>query len=355
MTERTVPETDLTGEIPQRCDSRQDWDRRWANVTFLVVTALVCLPSLIARTLWSENGRSTNDFVVFILLPIIQFYLVLLCPVMLIRAKPRLAAFDCQWFRWDRSELKRFLLLALGIYLIEVAPSPLIYFFSVPFRAPGIILHNNIRGIEFWAVIAIYGVVLAPITEEVFWRGYAQSTLTRSFGPSIAILGQAALFGLMHIGPPLRVAETFLMGLLFGIWRHKRRTLLPLILLHMALNAPHQANRWLHLEEKLRPVATARDDVTPFAEASADTPCQFSLTVSDTAEPIQQLPSLAAATESNPRPKHVQESRIHAEPLSLADIPFCFKDCRFDPASSLNGTGTCRRQLPRSPPASSGG
>jgi len=351
MVKRNEDSLDVPREPTALSVSHGGWDKHWATVTFVVVTALVYSPSLIARTLWTENGRSLSDVVVFILLPIVQIYLMLLCPVMLIRAKPRLAAFDCQWFRWDRSEVKGFFVLLLGIYLISAAATPLIYFFSISNRA-SLALHNDNHGIVFWAFILIYGVVLGPISEEVLWRGYAQSTLTRSFGPSIGVLGQAVLFGLTHIAPPLLVIETFLTGLLFGLWRHRRGTLLPLILVHMGINATYQACKWLDLEERLRPARAARYDTAQTAPPLAHA---LKLNTSNGTGLPQQALSWATLAQSSGQAKHTGPSPIRAEPLLLGDIPFDFKDCRLGPASSPTSVGTCRRQFPRSPPASSHG
>ena len=60
----------------------------------------------------------------------------------------------------------------------------------------------------------LYGSLLAPVAEELLFRGYVLRTL-RPFGKRFAILGSAILFGLFH-GNLLQTPYAFLMGLLLG-------------------------------------------------------------------------------------------------------------------------------------------
>ena len=60
----------------------------------------------------------------------------------------------------------------------------------------------------------LYSAILAPIAEEVLFRGYVLRSL-RPFGKRFAIWGSAILFGLFH-GNLLQTPYAILMGLLFG-------------------------------------------------------------------------------------------------------------------------------------------
>ena len=60
----------------------------------------------------------------------------------------------------------------------------------------------------------LYTALLAPIAEEVLFRGYILRSL-RSFGKRFAIFGSAFLFGLFH-GNLLQTPYAFLMGLVLG-------------------------------------------------------------------------------------------------------------------------------------------
>lgn len=60
----------------------------------------------------------------------------------------------------------------------------------------------------------LYSALLAPIAEEILFRGYVLRTL-RPFGKRFAIFGSAFLFGLFH-GNLLQTPYAFLVGLLLG-------------------------------------------------------------------------------------------------------------------------------------------
>jgi membrane protease YdiL (CAAX protease family) len=86
----------------------------------------------------------------------------------------------------------------------------------------------------FWWVFATV-VILAPLAEEIAFRGYLQPALTPRFGSNGALLATAAAFGLMHgLAYALPVA---LLGGLFGWLLVRRGSLLPSILAHMLHNA----------------------------------------------------------------------------------------------------------------------
>ncbi len=83
---------------------------------------------------------------------------------------------------------------------------------------------------------ALAVVVGAPLAEELVFRGIIQSRLERAMPAWIAVVLQAALFGLIH-GAPVQIAYAFVMGLLFGYIRHRTGSILPTIAAHAAFNA----------------------------------------------------------------------------------------------------------------------
>jgi membrane protease YdiL (CAAX protease family) len=88
------------------------------------------------------------------------------------------------------------------------------------------------------------------IGEEGLFRGYMQTHLEKICTPRNAILIQALLFGLWHfvwnLSPfnparmSLYIATTFLVGLLFGYFYHKARSLTPLVFAHGLWNSVPQ-------------------------------------------------------------------------------------------------------------------
>lgn len=75
-------------------------------------------------------------------------------------------------------------------------------------------LLEEVSGMSDTFSMFLYASILAPIAEEVLFRGYILRTL-RPYGKRFAILGSAFLFGLFH-GNLLQTPYAFLMGLLLG-------------------------------------------------------------------------------------------------------------------------------------------
>lgn len=87
---------------------------------------------------------------------------------------------------------------------------------------------------SFIIIMAI--VVVAPIAEEILFRGQLQPAVEKRFGPWPAIIGPAILFGAVHLqpwaAPPLIIAGIFL-----GWLRWKTGSLLAPITFHIIMNA----------------------------------------------------------------------------------------------------------------------
>lgn len=79
----------------------------------------------------------------------------------------------------------------------------------------------------------LYAAILAPVAEELLFRGYILRTL-QPYGKKFAIFGSAFLFGLFH-GNLLQTPYAFLMGLLLG-WVAVEYSVLWAIAVHMFNN-----------------------------------------------------------------------------------------------------------------------
>jgi uncharacterized protein len=93
--------------------------------------------------------------------------------------------------------------------------------------------------LEAWA-LSLFGVTLAPLFEELFFRGFLYPVLVRRVGPSSAIILTAAAFGLIH-APQLAqawapVLVVFLVGLVLTITRAVTKSVASGLLIHMAYN-----------------------------------------------------------------------------------------------------------------------
>ena len=73
---------------------------------------------------------------------------------------------------------------------------------------------ESVSGTNDSVSMFLYAAILAPITEEILFRGWIQESL-RPYGKKFAILGSAILFGLFH-GNLLQTPYAFLVGLVLG-------------------------------------------------------------------------------------------------------------------------------------------
>jgi membrane protease YdiL (CAAX protease family) len=78
--------------------------------------------------------------------------------------------------------------------------------------------------------------IIAPIVEELFFRGMIYPWLRTQGGPILAILASAAIFAALHF-IPLLMPALFFIGLILGLLREWSKSIIPCILLHMMQNA----------------------------------------------------------------------------------------------------------------------
>jgi hypothetical protein len=91
------------------------------------------------------------------------------------------------------------------------------------------------------AAIILFGVVLAPIVEEMLFRGFLLPLLVRSVGPSLGILFTAVPFALLH-GTQNQwawqpVVLIGIAGIAFGYVRYRTGSTTAAFLMHSAYNA----------------------------------------------------------------------------------------------------------------------
>jgi membrane protease YdiL (CAAX protease family) len=89
--------------------------------------------------------------------------------------------------------------------------------------------------------------VFAPLSEELFTRGWFQSSYLRAggvAGPTSAILASATLFAAMHLfvstsllRNAVTVVAAFLSGLIYGRVRQASNSLFPVVIMHSVFNA----------------------------------------------------------------------------------------------------------------------
>jgi membrane protease YdiL (CAAX protease family) len=79
------------------------------------------------------------------------------------------------------------------------------------------------------------GIVVAPVVEELFFRGFVFAGLQKRFGWKSAGLISAGLFAVMHLRP-LTVLPILLLGMIFAYLYHRSKSIWPAVAMHVLTN-----------------------------------------------------------------------------------------------------------------------
>lgn len=83
--------------------------------------------------------------------------------------------------------------------------------------------------------LVVLGGILAPVAEELYFRGVLYGWMRQRWSPTVGMLASAAIFASIHLQPQV-MPEIFLVGVILA-WLYERSgSLFPGILLHTAMN-----------------------------------------------------------------------------------------------------------------------
>jgi uncharacterized protein len=130
---------------------------------------------------------------------------------------------------------KIYILLLIAVPMLKLGIiSPLVELISSPsseaFKTEII---NSVPDTGIYSFL--YLVLIAPIVEEVLFRGIMLEGLSKKYSPVVSIMFTSFLFGISHINP-WQILFTFILGLLFGWLYLKTRSLVPSIFCHILNN-----------------------------------------------------------------------------------------------------------------------
>ena len=128
-----------------------------------------------------------------------------------------------------------FVISVIDIVVTSIYDMLYIMLFGTP-SIPEIVLYyedseyNLILALSFTSMV-----IAAPVVEEILFRGYILDAIREIHGDTVAILGSAGLFGLLHLEPYV-VGMATLGGVIYGWIRIKTGSLWPSIVSHMVWN-----------------------------------------------------------------------------------------------------------------------
>jgi membrane protease YdiL (CAAX protease family) len=136
----------------------------------------------------------------------------------------------------------RFLLLGVGLQIVALLPIALLEaIYGHTAKQDVVSTADHARG---WQVpaLALAIVLLAPLTEELLFRGVLLRSLLRKQSPVVAVFVSALVFGLVHalgdpsIGTLIALPAIILLGVVSGWQAARTGTLSRSILLHVGFN-----------------------------------------------------------------------------------------------------------------------
>ena len=86
----------------------------------------------------------------------------------------------------------------------------------------------------WWLLLA--GIVVAPVVEELFFRGFVYAGLVQRYSWRKAALISSALFALVHL-QPLAIPPIFILGYVFAYLYQRCGSIWPAVLMHVSTNA----------------------------------------------------------------------------------------------------------------------
>jgi hypothetical protein len=176
----------------------------WLGLFLLVLSIFVYVLAI------SLVGDSQNTGIFFVA----TFEFILLIPIAII--------FSLRKVRWVELGLRGFNRnnLTLGCGLLAA-----VYF---------LVIINNLIMVALGIVFVT--VIVAPFTEELFFRGFLFKGLREKYGWINALMFSSIIFALFH-GQIATLIPTFLIGALFAYMYQRTESVYPGMLLHFTINA----------------------------------------------------------------------------------------------------------------------
>jgi membrane protease YdiL (CAAX protease family) len=124
--------------------------------------------------------------------------------------------------------------LLLGTYILIMLHNLLLMLFGI---APqGEYLSEFFNAGESVGLFVFVGIVLAPLVEEIFFRGFLFGGLHQKYGWKKAAVISAAIFSIGHLQLAILI-PAFLLGLVFAYLYHRSNSIFPGMILHLIVNS----------------------------------------------------------------------------------------------------------------------
>ena len=124
--------------------------------------------------------------------------------------------------------------LLIGGYAIIILHNALLYMFGISAQGDQIFEIFNQLESPVWFFVT--GAVIAPLVEEIFFRGFLFQGFRQKYGWMRAVFLSSVIFGAAHLDP-VSLIPTFVLGCVLAYVYHRSNSVWPGILFHAAINS----------------------------------------------------------------------------------------------------------------------
>lgn len=196
----------------------------WAGVVLLVLLSIGMLVAVFIGI-----GRQYLENVGVLLLEMI--YLV---PVILIFAFRRIHLRHLGFGKFTLNVMGIGCGLLVAAYMIILVHNMLLYVLGVDTQGDQIF--ELLGQLESPVWFFVTGAVVAPLVEEIFFRGFLFQGFRQKYGWVVGILLSSFLFAAAHLDP-VSFIPTFVLGCVLAFVYHQSNSLWPPIIFHAAINS----------------------------------------------------------------------------------------------------------------------
>lgn len=181
-------------------------------------------------------SQGSTDFLIEYNVPITMAYQLLALVIAWLITKSLQKNFAQEAFvkKIDKRVILPIIIMGLAVqfflsYALEFLPIPEAIMNDYVEKSSSIVVGGSL----FIRILAV--AIVAPIVEEVFFRGIILSHFRKVMPLWLAVLLSSLMFGVMH-GQILWISYTAVMGLLFAAVALREKSIVTSIILHMAIN-----------------------------------------------------------------------------------------------------------------------
>ena len=208
---------------------------RIADVVFVYV--LIIAMSILAVGLLLISGIDTTNGIFPGILQLILSATMLLSIYLIVSKKYKISFLDA--FGISSGRMPRSVVQGIGVaFLLVISTTLVSYGFSLFNHAPEHNPYSNMPQ-EKLRIISLLAIFVAPVVEEIFFRGFMQPALIKSIGTYAGIFATALIFGLSHaqyLDYNVALVAVTVIGLVLGTTRYYTGSVMPGIVAHLLNN-----------------------------------------------------------------------------------------------------------------------